>query len=222
MATVSGPSTRTVLARRPVYHIPSVPPQCLVAVWASRISLVPRPNLASTSINGGIGLTWDAPEEVRPFQIGEVTGYQILRRRPEHCEFGYSRVHVANTGTTVTRWADRDVVPGTLYEYHVRAINDVGVGFLDPRIATGIRLEALTVSDEPNTAPTGAPTITGTAQVGETLTADGSGIGDADGLYWAKFDYQWLGSRGHGDSGSYQRPPTPLWPTTRARPSKCG
>ena len=156
-------------------------------------------DIESTSINGGIGLTWDAATDITtllPFlQIGEVTGYQILRRRPEHCEFGYSRVHVANTGTTVTRWADRDVVPGTLYEYHIRAINDVGAGFLDPRIATGIRLEALTVSDEPNTAPTGAPTITGTAQVGETLTADGSGIGDADGLYWAKFDYQWLGSR---------------------------
>ena len=178
-------SSITSLQYRPDAWWPYGPPS---SPWAP-------PNLASMSINGGIGLTWDAPEEVRPVHIGEVTGYQILRRRPEHCEFGYSRVHVANTGTTVTRWADRDVVPGTLYEYHVRAINDVGVGFLDPRIATGIRLEALTVSDEPNTAPTGAPTITGTAQVGETLTADGSGIGDADGLYWAKFDYQWLGSR---------------------------
>ena len=43
-----------------------------------------------------------------------------------------------------------------------------------------------------NTPATGAPTITGTAQVGETLTADTSGISDADGLDDAVFGYQWL------------------------------
>ena len=43
-----------------------------------------------------------------------------------------------------------------------------------------------------NSAPTGAPTITGTAQVGETLTADTSGIADADGLTNATFTYQWI------------------------------
>ena len=43
-----------------------------------------------------------------------------------------------------------------------------------------------------NSAVTGAPTISGTAQVGETLTADASGIADADGLDNATFNYQWL------------------------------
>ncbi len=42
------------------------------------------------------------------------------------------------------------------------------------------------------TAATGAPTISGTAQVGETLTADTSGIADADGLENVTFSYQWL------------------------------
>ena len=159
------------------------------------------PNLASTSINGGIGLTWDSlPEELLPFQMGEVTGYQILRRRPEQCEFGYSRVHVANTGSTVTRWADRDVEAGTLYEYHIRAVNDVGAGYLDTSNSTSFRLEALAVSDEPNNVATGAPTISGAARVGETLTADGSGIDDEDGLYWAKFDYQWVANDGTTDT----------------------
>ena len=46
-----------------------------------------------------------------------------------------------------------------------------------------------------NTPATGAPTIGGTAQVGETLTADTSGIADADGLTGATFSYQWLSSR---------------------------
>ena len=38
-----------------------------------------------------------------------------------------------------------------------------------------------------NSAATGAPTINGTAQVGETLTASTSGISDADGLTNASF-----------------------------------
>ena len=42
-----------------------------------------------------------------------------------------------------------------------------------------------------NNPPTGAPTINGTAQVGETLTADTSGIADEDGLDDATFAYQW-------------------------------
>ena len=44
----------------------------------------------------------------------------------------------------------------------------------------------------PNTPATGLPAITGTAQVGETLTADTTGIADADGLDNAAFSYQWL------------------------------
>ena len=48
-----------------------------------------------------------------------------------------------------------------------------------------------TVDARPNSTATGAPTISGTAQVGETLTADTSGISDADGLDDAVFGYQW-------------------------------
>ena len=49
-------------------------------------------------------------------------------------------------------------------------------------------------ADEPerNTAATGTPTISGTPQVGETLTADTSGIADEDGLENVSFSYQWL------------------------------
>ena len=48
------------------------------------------------------------------------------------------------------------------------------------------------VAHLPNSPATGAPTISGTAQVGETLTADTSGIADEDGLDNAAFAYQWL------------------------------
>ena len=43
-----------------------------------------------------------------------------------------------------------------------------------------------------NTPATGAPTISGTAQVGQTLTADTSGISEADGLTNVSYSYQWL------------------------------
>ena len=43
-----------------------------------------------------------------------------------------------------------------------------------------------------NSPATGAPTISGTAQVGETLTASTTGIADSDGLAFATFTYQWI------------------------------
>ena len=43
-----------------------------------------------------------------------------------------------------------------------------------------------------NSPATGAPTTSGTAQVGETLTATTTGIIDADGMTGAVFAYQWL------------------------------
>ena len=43
-----------------------------------------------------------------------------------------------------------------------------------------------------NTAPTGLPTITGTPQAGETLTADTSAIADEDGLDDVSYSYQWI------------------------------
>ena len=44
----------------------------------------------------------------------------------------------------------------------------------------------------PNNSATGQPTIDGTAQVGQTLTADTSGISDDDQMDNAVFSYQWL------------------------------
>ena len=51
-----------------------------------------------------------------------------------------------------------------------------------------------------SSAPAGAPTISGTFEVGETLTADTSGISDADGLTGATFSYQWVSYDGNADT----------------------
>ena len=52
----------------------------------------------------------------------------------------------------------------------------------------------------PNNLPTGLPTISGTAQVGEELTADTSSIADSDGLTNTTYGYQWIRSDGATDT----------------------
>ena len=60
------------------------------------------------------------------------------------------------------------------------------------------------VAAKANTAPTGLPTITGTPQVDQTLTADTSNIDDEDGLTNVSYRYQWSagGSDIEGATGS--------------------
>ena len=52
--------------------------------------------------------------------------------------------------------------------------------------------DAVAAAPTQNNLATGAPTISGTVQVGQTLTADTSGIADEDGLDNVTFSYQWL------------------------------
>ena len=56
------------------------------------------------------------------------------------------------------------------------------------------------VAAKANTAPTGLPTITGTPQVDETLTADTAGISDDDGLTNVSYSYQWIRSDNGADT----------------------
>ena len=60
------------------------------------------------------------------------------------------------------------------------------------------------VEGRPNSPATGAPAITGTVQVGETLGADTTSIADEDGLENAAFSYQWL-AEGSDISGATAR-----------------
>ena len=55
----------------------------------------------------------------------------------------------------------------------------------------------LTVEPVEHHPATGVPTISGTIEVGHTLTADTSGIADGDGMTGATFSYQWVSYDGH-------------------------
>ena len=82
----------------------------------------------------------------------------------------------------------------------------------------------------PNTPATGLPTIAGTAQVGETLTADATGISDGDGLDNAAFAYQWLGDFRHrrrfhltlADHDGLHQPHSTYHPAADAKPRPPG
>ncbi len=102
---------------------------------------------------------------------------------------------------------DSDIPDATGTTYTLDA-NDVGktikvrVSFTDNADHEETLTSAATtaVAARPNTPATGLPTIAGTAQVGETLTADTSDIADADGLDNATFSYQWIRNDGNSDS----------------------
>ena len=78
---------------------------------------------------------------------------------------------------------------------------DVDVDWEDGQtISVRIVPTSATVTPQPNSPATGAPAISGTAQVGETLTADTSGIADANGLTNVTFNYQWVANDGNTDT----------------------
>ena len=103
--------------------------------------------------------------------------------------------------TFTYQWlAGDDAIPGATGSTYTLADADEGntvkvrVSFTDDggNDETLTSAATATVEAAPNSPATGAPTISGTAQVGETMTADTSGIADADGLDAAAFSYQWL------------------------------
>jgi hypothetical protein len=73
--------------------------------------------------------------------------------------------------------------------------DDPGLGWSD-----GEEVSVNLVRSDQNTPALGAPTINGTAQVDETLTADISGITDADGLTNVSYSYQWIRNDGNSDT----------------------
>ena len=101
-------------------------------------------------------------------------------------------------GTFSFQWLrDGVAITGAAADSYLLTAADIGaeisvqISYTDGRGA----IENLTSAasrpiDVGNNAPTGAPTITGTATEGETLSADTSSISDADGL--GTFSFQWL------------------------------
>ena len=92
----------------------------------------------------------------------------------------------AISGATRSTYTLEDAEEGKAIKVRVSFTDDASNEETLTSAATGA------VAAKPNTPATGAPTIGGTAQVGQTLTASTTGIADADGLTNPTFTYQWL------------------------------
>ena len=114
----------------------------------------------------------------------------------------YSYQWVSNDGT-----ADSDIQGATSSSYTLVTANQgnaikVKVSFTDDNGNEESLISEATAEVAPNFPATGAPTITGTVRVGETLTASTTSIADTDGLTNVSYAYQWLTSRDAEISGA--------------------
>ena len=91
-------------------------------------------------------------------------------------------------GATNSTYTLADADEGKAIKVHVSFTDNTG----NDETLTSAATAVVSAAAQPNNPATSAPTVSGTAQVGETLTADTSGIADADGLTNATFTYQWL------------------------------
>ena len=107
--------------------------------------------LVAHQMPDGVAMGWRAPS-------GEVDGYEILRRRPNHGESDM-RTLVSNTGNTDTWYTDTTATDdGVRYNYRVRAIRN-GVRSEASNEAGVHRIERKTdVATEQPPAPTAIPT----------------------------------------------------------------
>ena len=92
------------------------------------------------------------------------------------------------SGATSSTYTLTDSEEGKAIKVEVSFTDDAG----NEETLTSVATDAVAAAPQTNSPATGAPTINGTAQVGETLTANTSGIADADGLSNVQYEYQWL------------------------------
>ena len=155
--------------------------------------LAPSGLSAFATQDSGVFLTWDAPQE----DAGAVTGYEVLRAQGE----ADLTTLAADTGNTGTSYTDATATePGETFAYRVRALRGEEKSQASNRTAAVIPTQTLTfiqvdgdppVAEPDETTPreggvppvaprqnatnnpaTGRPSITGAAQVGQTLTAE--------------------------------------------------
>ena len=97
-----------------------------------------------------------------------------------------------NVFTTSTQHTVTGLDAGATYQVKVRTRYEGNQGSRWTEVVTGQTAAPPAVPT--NSAATGQPTITGTVEVGETLTAATSAISDDNGLSNAAFNYQWVRS----------------------------
>ena len=152
---------------------------------ASRVTETPygapgKPSLSVTPRNESLDLYWTVPDNGgRP-----TTEYQVQWKSGNQ-DFDTSRQRTTTTRQDTIPDLTNDVVE---YSVQVRAMNPRGWGGWSDVVAEFPRSGPPPVQS----VATGRPAIDGNLAEGQTLTADTSGISDANGLTRVMFSYQWV------------------------------
>ena len=107
----------------------------------------------------------------------------------------------ATDGGAAVTWGPAEDADAALADHQV-AVPDEGETLVEVTVTAAdgtvrrYRVVVARVKDGANTAPAGLPAISGTARVGEALSASADDIADADGLENATFAWQWLSNAG--------------------------
>ena len=157
---------------------------------AATVAVAPRPNSPPTgapTING-------TPQVRRTLSVdtSEIADADGM----ETAVFRYQ--WLADTGSATLEFQGENSPTYTLPPATEGLAIKVKVYYTDDRGHTETLISEATeavIAAEPNSEPTGLPTISGTPQVGETLTADTSAIEDGDGLTNVSYRYQWVSSK---------------------------
>ena len=157
---------------------------------AATVAVAPRPNSPPTgapTING-------TPQVRRTLSVD--TSSIADADRMEYAVFRYQ--WLADTGSATLEFHGENSPTYTLPPLSEGLAIKVKVFYTDDRGHTESLISEATeavIAAEPNSEPTGLPTISGTPQVGEMLTADTSAIDDGDGLTNVSYRYQWVSSK---------------------------
>ena len=153
---------------------------------------VPTAPLSLTVAKGDEKQELDASWQVPSSNGGSaVTSYKVQwKEAADSWDTAADVSQATETGTTHTM---TELTGGVEYAVRVIASNDAGDGppSTEAKAVPGGGTSEQ-ISGTENAAPTGRPTISGTPQVEQTLTADTSNIDDADGLTNVSYAYQWL------------------------------
>ena len=180
--SVSNAGSRTTAqpAKTPETQSPDGPPD------------TPRQPQATAVFIGGVDLEWD--------DVPGADSYDVQTYR------GGRWVDLPGDGAQIAFYGAGAIISGldpqASLRFQVRAANAHGVSDWSPMLYMGSTSQfKLGRQARPaNTPASGAPVIVGTAQPGQPLWANTTGIEDDNGLDRVRFRYQWMSNDGSGDA----------------------